>query len=444
MHGMGGGAHQRRNERYQQRCDECYRPQSRSRHGRCSCRQWRRRRHLFAVRPLRCVSKVTVATCLVPVLQTPRRGNLTIRAARSSPALLQKKTGIALENRRELEGLRFFLPYRSRSYPAAEGSKDTIRAAASGRVLPLSKGYQVAGHALHPLSLSCTMNFLKQLASPRGSSDSPPAAPAAPASPSGSGPSAGSESLASKESVELKTILTDGAQLAALVSAGLEDGTLEKTKSLEKLSELSARLLCRNRAQEAAKACAAALHAETGNAAAGAAAASLLPSYFRCTESSGDAGAGDSSWIWVSKLFLHTLPAAPEGTAMCLRFSLTATADGEGDRGELFDLSLKVMQIAPFVSAGAPKFAFSFGFTDVAAAQAADWTLDEGQRAKLTELQGMLGLASSRWTPIGVLAFLLAGAGCGQLDSNTCFATVLRAAKDGSRDELLASAGFAF
>ena len=38
------------------------------------------------------------------------------------------------------------------------------------------------------------------------------------------------------------------------------------------------------------------------------------------------------------------------------------------------------------------------------------------QRHKLTELQALLGLSDSLWTPVGVLGFVLAAASCNQLE----------------------------
>ena len=38
------------------------------------------------------------------------------------------------------------------------------------------------------------------------------------------------------------------------------------------------------------------------------------------------------------------------------------------------------------------------------------------QRHKLTELQALLGLSDSLWTPVGVLGFVLAAASCHQLE----------------------------
>ena len=90
------------------------------------------------------------------------------------------------------------------------------------------------------------------------------------------------------------------------------------------------------------------------------------------------------------------------------------------------------------------KYAFHFEMVDVSAASAGDWTLDDSQRAKLTELQECLGLKGGRWTPIGMLGVLLAAGGCAQLDENPCFSVVLRACKDAHREELLAQSGSLF
>ena len=216
--------------------------------------------------------------------------------------------------------------------------------------------------------------------------------------------------------------------------------TLEETTSLELLSELSARLLCRNRARAAAaKYAAEATKGTAPDPTIQTASHCLLPSYFRHSSETSE-GEGTSN-LWVSKVFLRALPAAPEGTTLCIRFSLSATSINDDE--PVHDLSLKVLQIAPHV-AGGHKFAFSFGFADLTSDSASEFTLDEAQRDKLSVLQAMLGLSTSKWTPTGMLGFLLAGSGCASLDDNACFAMVVRAAKAAHRDELLARAGSLF
>ena len=97
------------------------------------------------------------------------------------------------------------------------------------------------------------MDWLKK-ALPRAEPPTPTAAVAA--APTASAPptpgAVSSKDVSSKELEELNTILKDSASLTALASAGLEAGTLEETASLELLSELSSRLLCRNRCRAAA------------------------------------------------------------------------------------------------------------------------------------------------------------------------------------------------
>jgi len=152
------------------------------------------------------------------------------------------------------------------------------------------------------------------------------------------------QAVNNKEADELATILKDSAALTALATAGLEAGTLEETPTLELLSELSARLLCRNRARAAtAKFGSACLGGGGGGAAdasVDAAARSLLPSYFRHEASEGGADDEGSTSLWVAKVFLHALPAAPEGTTLCARFSLQETSGATNE--PLHDINLKV------------------------------------------------------------------------------------------------------
>jgi len=229
----------------------------------------------------------------------------------------------------------------------------------------------------------------------------------------------------------MHSICGDSASLAALASAGLTDGTLEETATLERLAELSARLLCRNRSRAAALAYGRALVNEK-SAELDAAVTALLPSYFRHNSKSG--GEEDEGQVWVSKVFLHGLPAAP-GTTLCARFSLSEQASTLEDEVPLYDLSLKVLQVAP---TGGRSFQCSFDLVDTPAASAGEFTLDETQRAKLAELKAMLGLTSARWTAVGVLGMMLAAAGCAQMETTGCFKEVLRAAREAHREELLA------
>jgi hypothetical protein len=246
----------------------------------------------------------------------------------------------------------------------------------------------------------------------------------------------------SKEMDELTTILGDSAALAEVASSGISKGTLEDTATLEVLAELSSRLLCRNRCRESASKFASAIAGSKDADKVLTATSAFLPSYFRHTQTSGGEEEGGQTDLWVSKVFLRELPKPPTpGTVLCVRFSLSARVEaGDGDGDPLYDLSLKVMQVA----GPEHKFAFSFGMADVPASRAAEWTLDEAQRGRLAELQGHLDLASARWTPIGLLGVLLSAAGCAQLDANPCFSEALRACKEAHREELLAKSGSLF
>ena len=280
----------------------------------------------------------------------------------------------------------------------------------------------------------------------------PPAAAAtAAASAAGSPPSSPSKQpatpqavtqkgVATKEIDELSKILGDAAKLRAIAADALQGNTLELSETLEELSDLSSRLLCRNRCRESACKFGHLLGGgATEKAAVDAVASALAPSYFR--HSTDGADDGSQTDLWVSKAFLHNLPNAPEGVTLCARFSLCATAAGDESGELLYDLSLKVMQIAPY-DADTTKFSLSFALADVTSAAAADYVLDESQRSKLAVLQSLLGLGKGRFTPIGVLGIVMAGAGCGQLDEKCT--EVLRAAKEAHRNELLAASGSLF
>ena len=58
------------------------------------------------------------------------------------------------------------------------------------------------------------------------------------------------------------------------------------------------------------------------------------------------------------------------------------------------------------------------------------------QRHKLTELQALLGLSDSLWTPVGVLGFVLAAASCNQLEELRFFKDLLRSIREAPRDEV--------
>ena len=269
------------------------------------------------------------------------------------------------------------------------------------------------------------------------------AAPTTPSTPPKASPSKSAATVIDKKELdELHKILSDSTQLNELVASGLKNGTLEDTSNLESLSDLSARLLSRNRCRSATAKFGTSLladkHTEPINLAAGA----MLPSYFRHEQTPPHEEEGGQTDLWVSKIFMHEMAAPPQpGTVLCARFSLSASIPAGQNDEPLYDLSIKVMQVRGRTE---HKYAFHFEMVDVSAASAGDWTLDDSQRAKLTELQECLGLKSGRWTPIGMLGVLLAAGGCAQLDENPCFSVVLRACKDAHREELLAQSGSLF
>lgn len=296
---------------------------------------------------------------------------------------------------------------------------------------------------LSPPALPTLTGYAADVSDP-AAAPNPPKSTAA-SSPNRAPPTATTASqVSSKEMEELTTILRDSVLLAEHASSGIANGTLEDTATLEALSELSSRLLCRNRSRQSAIKFGSAITGGKDNEKVAAAAKPFVPSYFRHTQTSGGEEEGGQTDLWVSKVFLHDLPQPPTpGTVLCARFSLSARdapAGGEGEGESLYDLSFKVMQVA----GPEHKYALSFGMNDVLAVQGADWTLDEGQRAKLAELQGFMGLASGRWTPVGLLGMLLSAAGCAQLDANPCFVEVIRACREAHREELLAASGSLF
>lgn len=243
----------------------------------------------------------------------------------------------------------------------------------------------------------------------------------------------------SKEMTELRNILNDGENLKTLVNEGLQSGTLEDTAHLERLSELSSRLLARNRARAAVtKFCHQVDHKHDGSAEV--ATACLVPSYFRRTQGSETS----EGTVWSSKSFLNALPSAPDGTVLCVRFSLSALPSQTVEDELLYDMTLAVVQAAPMVAAGGKKYNLAFEVADLSAARASEWTLDPVQRSKLEELCAMLGLSTLRWTPVGVLGMILAVAGGAQLDEEPFFSEMLRAVKEAHREELLARAGNVF
>jgi len=285
------------------------------------------------------------------------------------------------------------------------------------------------------------MPFLKHMLTP-GKPEAEPGSPAAPPTqrPATDTPStptrervASQDDVVQKESpmADLHEILLDSDRLCALVEAGLNT---DDTPTLERVAALSSRLLCRNRAREAAVRFGTALRVTKPGATTstlGVAAAAMWPAYFR--HSTHDETGED---VYLSKLYLHGLPpgtAAAGGTSLCVRFSL-ASRDDE----EMYDLSLKVLHLQAPVGR---HFHFSFELADRPANDAAGWVLDEAQRHKLVELQALLGLSDSLWTPVGVLGFVLAAASCNQLEELAFFKDLLRSVREAHRDEVLEGGG---
>ena len=108
---------------------------------------------------------------------------------------------------------------------------------------------------------------------------------------------------------EFKVIVKDSETLGELAKGALEKGTLETTETLEQLSALSQRLLCRNRAREAFAKYGAALQGKA-DPAIEAAAATLVPAYFRHTPGNSSDEDGQTD-LWVSKVFLHEVTMVP-------------------------------------------------------------------------------------------------------------------------------------
>ena len=77
--------------------------------------------------------------------------------------------------------------------------------------------------------------------------------PGTPSTPTRKATCASQDAVAQKEMADLREIKQDSERLCALVEAGLKEGNLtDHTPTLERVAALSNRLLCRNRAREAA------------------------------------------------------------------------------------------------------------------------------------------------------------------------------------------------
>ena len=204
-----------------------------------------------------------------------------------------------------------------------------------------------------------------------------------------------------------------------------EKSTLtEDTESLERLAALSGRLLLRNKARDAAVRFGTALRTRSDLSAA---AATLWPAYFKHSQENDETGED----VYTSKIYMHGLDKGE--TTLCVRFSL-ASRDDEG----MYDLNLQVLQVHPFDAHQKHRFQFSFELQDRPADDAAGWVLDETQRHKLVELQG---LGASLWTPVGVLGLVLSASSCAQLEELAFFKDLLRSVREAYRDEVLDSTG---
>jgi len=147
---------------------------------------------------------------------------------------------------------------------------------------------------------------------------------------------------------------------------------------------------------------------------------------------------------YLTKMYLHGLVAGGgPATTLCVRFALAEHVAEEDGGDALYDVSLTVLQVKPFVSNSA-KFTFSFAMQDTPAAAAGDWALDESQRARLLELHALLRLPPSMGTAAAMLGLLLASAGGAGLEKEPFFAEALSAARTAHREELLASGGSLF
>ena len=132
--------------------------------------------------------------------------------------------------------------------------------------------------------------------------------------------------MAEKEVQELQRLLLDSEALRETATRAVEQNTLEETEMLQRLNELSGRLLTRNQARTAFARCGAQLLGkQAGDAKGGgpvaaleAATATIWPAYFRYTPYTEEEGQA----LWTSKLFLNALPCA-DGTTLCIRFSFT-------------------------------------------------------------------------------------------------------------------------
>ena len=185
------------------------------------------------------------------------------------------------------------------------------------------------------------MEVFKKMLTPGQPEDGEPGTPS---TPTRKATCASQDAVAQKEMADLREIKQDSERLCALVEAGLKEGNLtDHTPTLERVAALSNRLLCRNRAREAAVRFGTALRVTRPGAPTStldAAAAAMWPAYFRHSRENDENGED----LYLSKLYLHALPPgdsqAAGGTSLCVRFSLAARDDAE-----IYDLALKVLHL---------------------------------------------------------------------------------------------------
>jgi len=242
------------------------------------------------------------------------------------------------------------------------------------------------------------------------------------------------QSVAGREMTELNQILDDPTTLARIAGDALGAGSLEETSTLTKLSEVTGRLLQRNNARQVARAF---VDSISEKKRAGAALDAALDSLW---VTSSRAGYNREEWQrgTLSKFYLHGLTAGGSipATTLCVRFSLAENIGVDDPDESLHDLSLKVLQVHPFV-ANSAKFALSFTMQDTKVADAGGWSLDEDQRARLLELHALLGKPLPFGTAAAMLGFLLAAGGAKHLEKDPFMSEALRVAREAHREEML-------
>lgn len=289
-------------------------------------------------------------------------------------------------------------------------------------------------------------------------------------------------SFVARDLAEATVILRDDHALLELASKALgQPASLRSTllgeeplRLITQLSELTERRLIRQHARSSASKFVAVVESLCGRPHSGeteealdAVIAAIWPAYMRHT--AGVEGAEGSADVWATKLYLHVVPPAGaaahpggdtggdpraadgQGTALpgappvppagILTLYVRFTLSRDLTTGSV-DLSLQVGQLAPLSAGSGPGFNLSWSVEDVDldASDPPHWTaVDQGLRAKLSELQGMLGLARRpAWGPTGVLGLLLAA--CAGLPSCDSARQVLAQLRSAHREEMLAGA----